>query len=974
MAEEKRIIACPECAKKFDVSKYPPGYSFPCPACKATVGAAAKPQDVDDGELTIAGPAHDSGEAGPGEVPQNVHDGQTLLPGTLVEKGQAAPDRPAADAIVEEKEELASRGTGSRFTALEGFKRAKDTPKSKAGGAEGPGKKYGEYSVIREIGRGAMGVVYEAVQEGLNRRVALKVMLSNYTGSEEAVERFLREGQATARLKHPNIVSVFGLGEEDGDFYYAMAYVKGKSLKDALKDDVLTFKERAEIIRDSGRGLDFAHKEGVIHRDIKPANIMIDLDGKVLIADFGIAKTEESSTLTADGQILGTPMYMSPEQADGLPDVDNRADVYSLGATLYETLTLARPFHGEDIRSIIRNVLEVEPVSPRKIDPKIPRDLETICMKSLEKNREKRYDTAGDMADDIDRFLNGENILAKPLGIVGRVAKKMMKNKAVTALLLLLFLVVAGGAGFYAYTVQQKQADIARRLADARQSFEAGDFAEAREKYQGVEATDAKNGEARTGIEKCDIKIAHIAENKKEAEEKARRDKTRRENIAAAAKLTSEAEGVLGQGREAFEKAQDAFARGKASVGADLLDQAFTFTEKAVFTYSAALVKVRDHYDAEKGKVETYLLRSRVEIVQEDFGKALGYVIIARDTSKGRFFEKEIDELERAIAGTGHLTVGEPAGEGGTPRLAPGTAVELAVLDPDTLVESKTRTSLGATPLRHDIPMGNYILYLSHEGRSPARYPLLVGRNAELVVDFPLLDASAVPEGMVYVPPGEYVSGDSFSGQKTRYVEGYLIDTREVTHEDYRRFVEALENDKDKMRHAPRRRVGTKLVAYWLSEKTYAPYKGKNLPVYGITWESAAAYTAWAGRRLPTADEWEKAARGADGRLWPWGNEFKRNDRCNYYGRRKEINIEPVASYGEWSSPFGCLNMAGNVAEFTSTKGETIEVRGRFIQQYIVCGGSAADNKFNVMTTARTFVKPDMFGMGVGFRCAKDIP
>ncbi|MCU0722250.1 MAG: protein kinase, partial [Planctomycetes bacterium] len=417
----------------------------------------------------------------------------------------------------------ASLGTAagaSRFTAMEEFKKNKEE-------AAAPGKKakkFGDFRVIRELGRGAMGVVYEAIQEPIGRRVALKMMLPSFTSNPEAVERFLRESKNTAKLQHPNIVPVYGMGEQDGTYYYAMGFIQGVSLKDALKDDVAPHKERVSILRDATRALDYAHVQGIIHRDIKPANIMITKDDKkVLLTDFGIAKSEEQSTMTADGQVLGTPMYMSPEQAQGSSaEVDRRSDVYSMGATMYETITLARPFHGEDVRSIIRNVIETDPLPPRRIDPKIPKDLETICLKAMEKNPVKRYDTAGAMADDLDRWLKGEPIAARPIGLFARVGRKVRKNKMATALILLLMLVLAGGAAGGAWWWMDRQTRIREGLENASALFAEGEkdpekYLEAKDAYAKVQAIDQANAAAREGLEKCDLMIKDLTRKKNEA-------------------------------------------------------------------------------------------------------------------------------------------------------------------------------------------------------------------------------------------------------------------------------------------------------------------------------------------------------------------------------------------------------------------------------------------------------------------------
>ncbi len=312
---------------------------------------------------------------------------------------------------------------------------------------EAPGR-VGDYRILREVGRGGMGVVYEAIQEPLQRRVAVKVLLS--IGEDTAkVERFRREASAAARLSHPGIVRVYGAGESGGAYFYAMEFVEGKSLAALAGERRFAPHEAARLVIEAADALHYAHENGLVHRDIKPANLMLDPTGRVLITDFGLVRDEQQGSLTGSGQILGTPRYMSPEQADGRNDsIDRRSDVYSLGACLYELLSGKPIFEGDSVALLLRRVLFEDPLPLRRHVPALAVDLETICMKSVSKEPERRYDTALELKQDLERYLAGDPILARPMGPVSRVVRRVRRHPVAAGAWLAAFLVASAGLGF----------------------------------------------------------------------------------------------------------------------------------------------------------------------------------------------------------------------------------------------------------------------------------------------------------------------------------------------------------------------------------------------------------------------------------------------------------------------------------------------------------------------------------------------
>jgi serine/threonine-protein kinase len=273
------------------------------------------------------------------------------------------------------------------------------------------------YSIIGELGRGGMGVVYRARQERLNRAVALKMILAGEHAPPEAAVRFLGEAEAVARLHHPNIVQVHAFGEHDGRPYLEMEYVAGGSLADRLDGTPWPAREAARVVETLARVMQEVHRLAIVHRDLKPANVLLTGDGRPKIADFGLAKwLDVESGLTRTDHVVGSPSYMAPEQAEGKAGaVGPAADVYALGAILYELLTGGPPFRAATALETLEQVKTAEPVTPRRLRPGLSRDLETICLKCLRKEPARRYDSASDLAEDLRRFGAGEPIRARPV-------------------------------------------------------------------------------------------------------------------------------------------------------------------------------------------------------------------------------------------------------------------------------------------------------------------------------------------------------------------------------------------------------------------------------------------------------------------------------------------------------------------------------------------------------------------------------
>jgi eukaryotic-like serine/threonine-protein kinase len=303
------------------------------------------------------------------------------------------------------------------------------------GGAPGS---LGRFELLEQVGVGSFGYVFRARDTELGRLVAIKIPRAGHLASQEDAARFLREARSAAQLKHPGIVTIHETGQaEDGTFYLVEEFVQGTTLSVRLASGPVPFRQTAELIAAVCDALDCAHSHGVIHRDIKPANILLDAENHPHLMDFGLAKREaEETVMTQDGQVLGTPAYMSPEQARGESHrVDVRTDIYSTGVVLYELLTGERPFRGNR-RMLIMQVLDDEPRPPRQLNDKIPRDLETICLKAMAKSPARRYSSAMELAEDLRRHLNAEPIRARPIGPPERLKRWFLRNPVAASLLI----------------------------------------------------------------------------------------------------------------------------------------------------------------------------------------------------------------------------------------------------------------------------------------------------------------------------------------------------------------------------------------------------------------------------------------------------------------------------------------------------------------------------------------------------------
>ncbi len=367
---------------------------------------------------------------------------------------------------------------------------------------------FGDYEIDQELARGGMGVVFRARQISLNRSVALKMILAGQLADESDVKRFYTEAEAAAQLDHPGIVPIFEVGQHEGQHFFSMAFVEGRSLAQRLAEGPMPPREAAALLFEVARAIEYAHSRGVIHRDLKPANILLDGEGRPRVTDFGLAKrVEADGGLTGSGQIMGTPSYMPPEQAGGRRgEVGPAADLYALGATLYAMITGRPPFQAATAMDTVLLVISDEPVPPRRLNATIPRDLETICLRLLEKEPARRYATAAALGAELRRFLAGEPILARPVTRLERAIKWARRRPVIAALLGSLALVTTLGLGGVFW--QWREAVLARGDAE-RESKKAKAQTELAERESQRAKTQTELAEQR----RYDIQMSFVQRN-----------------------------------------------------------------------------------------------------------------------------------------------------------------------------------------------------------------------------------------------------------------------------------------------------------------------------------------------------------------------------------------------------------------------------------------------------------------------------
>jgi serine/threonine-protein kinase len=389
------------------------------------------------------------------------------------------------------------------------------------------------YEILGELGRGAMGVVYKARQRGLNRIVALKMISAGGHHGPADLARFRAEAIAVADLQHPNIVQIYEVGEDRGHPFFSLEYVEGDSLAKKISGTPRPPREAAALVRALADGMEYAHQRGIIHRDLKPANVLLTLGGEPKVSDFGLVKRlEDDAGQTQSGSILGTPSYMAPEQAEGkIKEIGPHSDIYALGGILYELMTGRPPFRAASILDTLQQVRTQDPIPPSQFQPKVPRDLETICLKCLQKDTAKRYATAAALGEDLRRFLAGEPILARPVSRAEWLWRWCGRNPRVAALGGLVAILVVAWAATSTLLYRLALANERNALANAASASQNASLAR----------HNAQEAQTKAGLALANAEDARRnAEDARRNAERAKANEARARNQEQAAKVIAQ--------------------------------------------------------------------------------------------------------------------------------------------------------------------------------------------------------------------------------------------------------------------------------------------------------------------------------------------------------------------------------------------------------------------------------------------------
>lgn len=818
-------------------------------------------------------------------------------------------------------------------------------------------EKFGPYRILAEIARGGMGVVYKAWDAKLRRSVALKVLKAWENPSLEEIQRFDREARLAARLKHGNIVNIYDAGVVEGVHYFTMDYVEGETLSQYLAKEKPTPTQALMIIKAIAEALAYAHSQKVIHRDVKPGNIMLDASKRPLLTDFGLAKglsTSESHHLTKSGAALGTPAYMPPEQARGDTEIDARSDIYSLGAVLYEMLAGRPPFEGDSVGLVISAVLSQEPIPPSKLKPNLDASIEAICLKALAKDPKQRYQTAQDMADDIDRCLSHETVKAKPVTLLRRMWARMAQHASLLIGGIILFGAISLAAIWFGF---QWYKDFRK----AQQDYVTGERLLAQQNYQAAYTFLCESARHRLFYEKARQALQQAAENcvtkgnallENYTDTKREVDRFYEKTWQRLAEMQD------------WDSKLESFAELEKLEEIKRQNESNLFLSLQNFWHALACQPARQDLYASIGKIYQYKIAdleknewsgekawhwkiwqfyqqcaSGNKMGKESLPSGTLWVQTNPEKAKVYLFGREEHYLRFISVPWKHLEY---------PDIQEKASENLRYY-PSRLTESKyaryLKTSeplldkesyLGETPLKSgSLPAGHYLVIIEAANYMQVRKMIEILPDKEAAIDISLVPINPLLQQYIHVLlPG---SQDGWQ---------HFLTKHEISGKEYGKFLNDAvviaryrnARERGEWRYIPR--LGETPLWRYQADK-FVCLADEESPVVGISWQDAIEYCQWLSSqarnrivyRLPTLREWEAAAGKQDGRTYPWGNFFD-------YGflatpSSKSMFRPNKVSYAVFDlTPYGLYDMAGNVREWC------LDTSGENSQQALIAGGS----------------------------------
>ncbi len=780
----------------------------------------------------------------------------------------------------------------------------------------------GKYELLDEIGRGGFATVYRARDTRMGREVALKVIHGNFAQEPEFVQRFKHEVQTAARLRHPNIVTVYDYDDADGVLYLAMELIEGSSLRAYLDDRKhLTLDQALPILKQVADALDYLASQQLVHRDIKPANILLEREAdrlQVKLTDFGLVRSLESSAqLTQTLSVMGTPAYMSPEQSDAQKwgDITVATDVYALGVVTYEMLCGRPPFEGGMLTVMHAHAYD-QPPSPLEFVPDLGADLEEVLLQALNKTPSARYISAGalvsamqDVQQQRQRQAQHQAALAQLIeqAQAARTAKEWLIVQGLCVQIMQidrahpeasLWMTEAAVELQRENQEEMERRRRAERYEEGEAALNAGQWQTAIEAFEDVAQSnpDFRDVQQKLAIARDELQrgswyyeaIAH-AEAQRWADAsrvwtKVLRGRMDYRNGDAAARLLISTEGLLGQFDEAVRHVTSEPERLREALR--LFDLLADSWEKSDWPTVVALAE------------QLLKVANDLQLPNRWLAEARHQLLARAQAEEARKRAEEIQERGRVILEE------QKAGF--------DQAIE------DTMRGAK-RVQGNLTPLSVELSFRDGIAKM---------------------LDADRLTWLADGKEMVRVPAGEFLYGGN---KKKINLPEFWIDKEPVTNAEYARFVAAKE-------YLP--------PAHWRGLQP--PKDLIDHPVVNVSWNEAVAYATWAGKRLPTEQEWEKAARGTDGCLYPWGDQEPTDKHCNF-GENVE-STTPVGKYSpQGDSPYGCVDLAGNVWEWTDSDFAS--------SSKVLRGGSWANAVDYVRSTHRNASVPDFRSVDLGFRC-----